>query len=209
MLSGVYKILNLLDGKIYVGSSTRTIKRRLWEHLYRLRLNKHTSPHLQNAFNKYGESNFKFEIVEFCNSEDCLIREQYYKDLWKSYDDNFGYDICKTAGNTLGVTWGADRRKKLEVYLANKPESHRKAQSKSLKENIEFINIISERCMVMSENNKRAIIVTDLEDNIIYEFDSIKECSLKLNISLNKIKPRLEKRVKSNYENKWIFKYKE
>jgi len=165
MLSGVYKILNLLDGKVYVGSSTRTIKRRLWEHLYRLRLNKHINSHLQNAFNKYGESNFKFEIVEFCNSEDCLIREQYYKDLWKSYDDNFGYDICKTAGNTLGVTWEADRRKKLEVYLANKPESHRKAQSKSLKENIEFINIISERCKVMAENNKRAVIVTDLKDD--------------------------------------------
>lgn len=209
MTSGVYKIVNKINNKIYIGSSTRSIKRRFWEHLVKLKNNKHVNKHLQHAFNLYGEENFAFEVIKYCAAEQCLIEEQYYKDFYKSYNEDFGYDICKIAGNTLGVTWGEDRRKKLEVYLSNKPESHRKAQSNSLKNNTKFINIISERCKVMSENNKRGVIVTDLENNILYEFNSIKECSLELNVSLGKIKPRLEQRVKSNYENKWIFKYKQ
>ena len=41
-----------------------------WDcHKAQLRGNYHDNPHLQNSWNKYGEENFKFEILEICNIE--------------------------------------------------------------------------------------------------------------------------------------------
>jgi group I intron endonuclease len=92
--SGIYKIVNILDGKIYIGSSSNFCKR--WNgHITCLRKNKHHSPHLQNAWNKYGEENFKFEIVEVVEDFNKLFeREQYYIDLYKCFGHD-GYNAAK------------------------------------------------------------------------------------------------------------------
>ena len=62
-----------------------------------LRANKHRNTHLQNSWNKYGESNFKFDIVEKCSKNDCIIREQHFIDTLKPE-----YNMLKTAGSVLG-----------------------------------------------------------------------------------------------------------
>lgn len=46
---GVYKIENLLDGKVYVGKS-KDIGRRWYEHKYELNKGKHINKHLQNSW---------------------------------------------------------------------------------------------------------------------------------------------------------------
>ena len=74
---GIYQIRNLVDNKIYIGSS-KSLYQRLRRHLNNLRKNKHDNQHLQNAFNKYGESSFIFEIVEFCNLSEQYEVEQYW-----------------------------------------------------------------------------------------------------------------------------------
>ena len=58
-ISGIYKIVNTVNGKKYVGSAV-DIKRRWQAHKLRLRKNNHHSPKLQNAWNKHGESSFTF-----------------------------------------------------------------------------------------------------------------------------------------------------
>lgn len=78
--SGVYKITSLLDGKIYIGSSVDIYYRLDNGHLGNLRELKHANSHLQNAFNLYGEENFTFEVLEFCEPEITYIREQFYLD---------------------------------------------------------------------------------------------------------------------------------
>jgi len=81
--SGVYKITNQVNGKIYIGSS-KNIKGRWRRHKSALRNDKHGNPHLQNAFNKYGSDNFEFAIVEkIVNVEDLIDREQHYMDTLK------------------------------------------------------------------------------------------------------------------------------
>ena len=71
---GIYKIANIINGKLYVGSSKDLAKRKR-EHR---RANKETIIH--NAIRKYGLENFTFEVLENCE-EQCLIkREQYYYD---------------------------------------------------------------------------------------------------------------------------------
>src|ERR1035437_397640 len=55
-ISGIYKIINKIDGKYYIGSSDH-IKRRWYSHRTELRKNRHGNQYLQRARNKYGEIN--------------------------------------------------------------------------------------------------------------------------------------------------------
>lgn len=98
MHTGIYKIENLLNGKIYVGSTSAMGFTRRWRcHRNQLRINKHPNAHLQHAWNKYGETNFKFEIIESCSSSDCIVREQHYFNTLKPQ-----YNIHMVAGSARG-----------------------------------------------------------------------------------------------------------
>ena len=88
---GIYKIENLVNGKLYIGQSVNLRKRRT-RHFTELRNNKHTNPHLQRAFNKYGEKNFNFEIILYCNTEDLNYYENFFINLYKTQSS--GYNIC-------------------------------------------------------------------------------------------------------------------
>jgi group I intron endonuclease len=78
-LSGIYCILCVANNKKYIGSSCH-IERRWGTHKAQLRNNKHRNIHLQNAWNKYGENQFEFSIVEFIPIELLLDAEQKYLD---------------------------------------------------------------------------------------------------------------------------------
>lgn len=101
MNSGVYKILNLVNGKIYIGSSVNIIKRR-GDHFRDLRIGKHCNAHLQKAYKKYGEDNFLFSVIEVCNPDECITREQHYIDFYNASNVDFGYNICPNSASVLG-----------------------------------------------------------------------------------------------------------
>lgn len=102
-ISGIYQIRNTINGHVYIGSAVDT-EGRFRLHKSSLSKNKHHSIHLQRAWNKYGASNFVFEILEEINiAEDLIVREQFYFD-----DRNPEYNICKTAGSCLGVKFSLE-----------------------------------------------------------------------------------------------------
>ena len=77
----VYEIINIENGRSYVGSST-DIKRRWGAHVRSLRKGTHRNSHLQRAWDKYGEGAFSFCVLEVMDKEDDLTsREQYYLDM--------------------------------------------------------------------------------------------------------------------------------
>lgn len=59
----VYKILSRLDNKIYIGSTINYTSRK-YHHLFCLRNKKHRNNYLQRAFERHGEENFIFEVLE-------------------------------------------------------------------------------------------------------------------------------------------------
>jgi group I intron endonuclease len=71
---GVYKIKNLIDGKVYVGSSVN-IENREYKHFWMLNRGTHDNQHLQNAFNKFGKESFKFDIIEECASDNLIDKQ--------------------------------------------------------------------------------------------------------------------------------------
>src|SRR3972149_6083029 len=80
MQSGIYKISNTINEKIYIGSAVNFNNR--WRiHKYHLLKGTHHNPPLQNFVNKYGFYKLIFSIVELCKKENLVEREQFYLDI--------------------------------------------------------------------------------------------------------------------------------
>jgi len=109
--SGIYWIRNLLDGKVYIGS-TSCFKDRWNEHRCSLLRNAHPNIHLQRAWNRDHEKNFTFTVLERVISERKLLieREQYYLDL---YSKEQKYNLRLKAENQLGIKHSNEVKEKI------------------------------------------------------------------------------------------------
>lgn len=88
MSRGIYKIINVVNNKFYVGSAVKFGKRKA-EHKRRLRLGTHSNKHLQNAWNKYGETAFVFALVQAVADTDDLLAAE---NVWLS--EHVGAEYC-------------------------------------------------------------------------------------------------------------------
>lgn len=122
MSSGIYRIINLCDGKIYVGSA-KDIEGRWRAHKSHLRRGMHNNLHLQKSWDKYGESSFKFEILELVPEEQFLIdRECFYVNLYESLDSTKGYNFL-TPDRAAGTFHHLERTKQqISSALKGKPK---------------------------------------------------------------------------------------
>ena len=79
---GIYKIECTTTGVVYIGSTSVSFKKRWRKHKQRLRHNYHENSYLQNAWNKYGEDKFVFEIAEVVDNVDIVKeRESYWLNI--------------------------------------------------------------------------------------------------------------------------------
>ena len=116
----VYRLVNNLNGKTYVGSSVNlTVRLYKYYSLKHLMLNK--TP-IHNALIKYGHNKFSLEILEYCEEgENPVLREQYYLELL-----NPEYNVLESAGSSLGfkhkketLEWFKNSRKVSEETREN------------------------------------------------------------------------------------------
>jgi group I intron endonuclease len=118
MNTGIYRIVNILNGKYYIGSTSRGFRQRWWCHKGDLNKGIHRNSHLQSAWNKYGKENFLFEILMRCPPEQCISLEQRYLD---TMDWSQSYNIAKVAGSGLGVKLSPEvRRRMSEARIGKK-----------------------------------------------------------------------------------------
>lgn len=114
--SGVYRWVNKINGKCYVGSSTNLSNRLYWYFNLKVMLANEKVSLIARALLKYGYSNFKLEILEYCDPSKCIEREQYYLDLLKPE-----YNILLTAGSKLGIKHSLETKQRIsESLLGNK-----------------------------------------------------------------------------------------
>lgn len=119
----IYGILNLINGKIYIGSAIN-VYHRLHTHKSKLDLNQHANPHLQAAWNEYGSFAFEFMVLESVLwKSDLIEREQYWIDLTNCFNPECGYNIRKIAKSNLGLKKPPvteETRKRLSIALKGK-----------------------------------------------------------------------------------------
>ncbi len=108
--SGIYKIINIHDGKFYIGSAVN-LDARFLKHRWELENNRHGNKYLQAAYIKYGSINFEFHIVERCSKETLIEREQLYIDTLKPL-----YNLTPKAGSNLGVKYTEESKKKMSAW---------------------------------------------------------------------------------------------
>lgn len=83
----VYCITNLVNGKQYVGVTTRTLQRRFGQHQSK-------QSYLGNAIRKYGRDNFTIALLETCSSHEemCVVESQYIRLLGTMYPMGYNRD---------------------------------------------------------------------------------------------------------------------
>ncbi len=111
-LSGIYCIENIINGMRYIGKTVDLINR-FCGHRSELNKNKHPNSYLQNAWNKYGEENFRFYVLEYAEREKLADLEKLYISLYKTNNRKYGYNLTDGGEGTLGLIFTEEHRRKL------------------------------------------------------------------------------------------------
>ena len=112
-ICGIYKITNKINNKKYIGQSIR-VKERIAEHKNQLKNNTHHNQYLQNAYNKYGEQNFSYQIICECERDELNDKEIFYIHKYDSFIN--GYNL--TPGGSFNYT------KQIENKIAQYDNQH-------------------------------------------------------------------------------------
>lgn len=147
MISGLY-ISQTFKLPIYIGSSINLSRRIEVGHIYYLNNNKHPdNPILQSSWNKHGQDNFVVWLLEVCEPEYTLEREQYYLDKYQPFKDEFGgFNINQTVS---GGSHPMSEETKKKISIANKghvvSEESRNKMSKTRKLRLASGQIVNSR----------------------------------------------------------------
>lgn len=207
--SGIYQIRNLVNGKIYVGSSINLHVREL-SHFNSLKRNDHANEKLQRAYNKYGLDKLIFEVLEYVEKDKLLEREQYYIDTLNAVNE--GYNICPLAVHSVDYTWAPAQRKSRcgagnPMYGKHHSEEHKKRISESEKGRIPWNKgrkmTESERLQVREYNGKSKRVQC-IETEII--FFSVREAGRQYQINPSHISAyaRGERKTAGGYHWEYI-----
>ena len=179
--SGIYQILCLPTSKSYVGSSV-DIHKRWSQHKHQLRNKRHGNTYLQNAWNKYGEDQFVFKILEIVTpvtKENLEAREDFWIDSINSMSTGGGYNLQGATQGTFNLDWYIQERERKQKKMSEKTFEHY-SKLKALDGIEEAIktNIIERTlkfkethsiCLDRKSSNKLKIVLTPKEIGIIRE----------------------------------------
>lgn len=171
-MSYIYKIINDINGKIYIGKTNETIEKRFQEHCRDYKRETEEKRPLYSAMNKYGIENFSIEKVEECSIDIVNEREKYWIEYYGSFKN--GYNA------TLGGDGKAyiDRKLVIETYkrIQNciKTAEICGVHISSVYQILEENNIKRKSAQqIAREQNGKSIIMLDLQNNIIKTFSTI------------------------------------
>lgn len=107
-ITGIYKIVNTINGHKYVGSAV-DIESRWYRHKWNLNRNEHHSQKLQNSWNKNGADCFEFIVIEECAPTKEVLEEleQYWIDTLGAYGDT-GYNMSQIVNRPMLGRVGKD-----------------------------------------------------------------------------------------------------
>ncbi len=202
---GCYSITNTVNGKVYIGCSNRMYDR--WNnHRQDLRNNRAHNPHLQNAWNKYGETAFEFKPIIFCEKEFLDDYEIKLIKLYKTQDKNVGYNAVPGGKRICGKDHHMFGKKQTPEWL-------KMIKERMTGKNNPFYGVGPGKDAIAKSieiNNKPVIQIDKDTGKVIKEFESVSEAAKYLDMNYGKSRISNvcngKKYRHSAYGYKWKFK---
>jgi group I intron endonuclease len=229
--SGVYRLTNIITGATYIGSAIN-LTRRFREYFSVKHLKKETLKNnsiIYRALLKNGYSNFRLEILEYCDKNDTIIKEQYYIDLLKPK-----YNICLKAASSLGRITRKETRLKLRNVWLNRLYSRSKDSTliefiinsiqiklnesvlkiNKLHKELEKIKLLKESKVSYSTRMKilastktsEIVLITDTFKNVTTKYPSARRAAEAIGVSNSTIMNKLKGRNTKLYKNRYLIK---
>jgi hypothetical protein len=205
----IYKITNVLDGKVYIGQTMRKFEERKREHLRSFKDSKSQTV-LIKAVLKHGVNNFNFEVVEECNNDQIDEKEIYYIKQYNSKAPN-GYNV-RSGGREKPNTTNSNRHTVAKpVYQYTIEGDFIKEFISSTQAGVELNiqnSVISKCCRgeglssggfrwsrekidklepIIKYTNIKPVYQYTIDGKFIKEFKSTREAEIELNISTGAI----------------------
>lgn len=210
-MCGIYKIENLINGKVYIGKSV-DIKSRLQNHKSES-FNKNSNAYdtaIHRAIRKYGIENFSFEVIEECSRENLSDKEKY----WIKFYNSFGSGYNLTTGGEGVPTVNEKQIRKLwddglsigEIFEKTKYNKHT------------IINVLQNyHKYSRKESNRRGrldafknrvkpVIQYDFDGKFVQEYNSTKDAANANGIGENLIRACLSGSQNSAGGYQWRYK---
>lgn len=223
----IYMIINRINGKKYIGSA-KVYSHRINSHKSKLENGKHTNKHLQNAWNKYGSSNFEFSQLEKVGDINKLLeREQYYLDtvLFASHKNNkfyeLGYNKIRIAGSNLGykfteegkrntseghkgIKMSEETKRKLRKINSGKNnrffgKTHTKESRSKISKASKGIKRSNEFKIKISQAFSKPVLQFSIDNKFIKKWNSIREAEQSLKINHISAVCRKERKTAGKY----------
>ena len=167
----IYKIINDINDKVYVGKTIHSLEKRFQEHCRDATRERNEKRPLYNAIQKYGIEHFQIEMIEECDTDILSEREKYWIEYYQSYKN--GYNATLGGDGKILI----DRNKVQKIYEETK---NMKEVSKLLNISIDAVSYILKELNVQTlqsgeftaAKTSHKVKCIDLNDNEIMQFNS-------------------------------------
>jgi len=199
----IYLILNIVNGKCYVGQ-TRELEQRYYDHHKGFH-----GPLIKNSIKKYGWGCFEFFIIERFDSNinrEALKkilndREQYWIDELESTSRDIGYNMLSSAGSTLGYKHTPESIHKMKTTKRDICGSKNPNYGRHL--SIEAKSKIGNSNKGRPSTNRRPIEQIDIKSGkVVKIWDYITEAARALNTTVTHITLAVRKHKKKHKNGK-------
>jgi group I intron endonuclease len=191
----IYKITNKINGKIYIGETKEKNPIKRWYgHLHAIRRGK-GCPLLRAAFQKHGEENFTFEVIQECSKDErFIIEEQKIKEYNSMVPNGYNATIGGMGGGFKGKKHSEETKKKMAKTISDMYAALTDERKEELRQ-------IKRKPRTFSEEYKQKMRNYNLGKKLSEETRAKISNSLKHSALKEETRKKISESVKRTYEN--------